>query len=235
MQKGQIYLIPTPLSDSFTVDTISKENLEIISKLESFVVEELRTARRFLSKIGLNETLHKATFNVLNEHTDISEIESLLSPALNGQNIGLMSEAGMPSVADPGHALVKAAHRKDITIVPLYGASSMILALAASGLNGQQFTFHGYFPLDKIKKKTFIEKVLKQIQYQRYAQIFIETPYRNLSLFQFLLETCPNTLQLCIAVDVTGENQYIKTKSIADWKKIKFDFPKLPTVFILGT
>ncbi len=234
MKKGKLYLIPTTLGDTDKLDKVLPDyNREIVSKLDEFIVEQLRTARRFLRKMGHPLSIDEMTFYELNKHTDDLEINAYLNPVLSGKSMGLLSEAGTPCVADPGSVIVQLAHEKRIEVVPLVGPNSIILALMASGFNGQSFVFHGYLPVDK---NTLVKKIREMETVSRSAhqtQIFIETPYRNLQLFDKLVETCRTDTKLCIATDLTLEREIIKTKTVAAWKKETVNFHKKPTVFLL--
>ena len=237
--KGILYLIPVPIADGENSDLVYPLLEKTVNSLDEFIVEDLKTARRSLRKIGFKGEFDKCVFYILNEHTDLKArlpegqgIEKFLSSAEKGKNIGLMSEAGMPCIADPGSEIVRLAHKKNIRVVPMYGQSSIFLALAASGLNGQNFCFHGYLPKsqnDRKKKLKEIEKAIPQ------AQIFIETPYRNNHLLEDILSVCSPETLLCIAVNVTGSLEKIITKSIAEWKRGELpNLDKQPAVFLLG-
>ena len=230
--KGDLYLIPVPISDKEDNSGLVYPELErTVNSLSEFIVEDLKTARRSLRKIGFKGEFDKMTFHVLNEHTDRKGVGKFLVSAEKGSNIGLLSDAGMPCIADPGSDIVRIAHANGIKVVPLYGQSSIFLALAASGLNGQNFTFHGYLPKEQVDRK----RKLKEIEKREGAQIFIETPYRNNHMLSDILESCsPDTL-LCVAMNVTGESEMIRTRSVADWKKAELpDLDKQPAVFLLG-
>lgn len=230
--KGTLYLIPVPISDEENNSALVYPLLEqTVNTLSEFIVEDLKTARRALRKIGFKGEFDKMTFHILNEHTDTKSIGSFLASAEKGNNVGLLSEAGMPCIADPGSDIVRLAHSKSIKVVPLYGQSSIFLALAASGLNGQNFTFHGYLPKEQINRK----KKLKELEKKEGAQIFIETPYRNNHLLEDILSSCAPEMLLCVAMNVTGSMEMILTKSIAEWKRGEQpNLDKQPTVFLLG-
>jgi len=230
--KGILYLIPVPIADEEEGSVQLYPLLEsIVNSLDEFIVEDLRTGRRMLRKIGFKGEFDQMTFHVLNEHTDRKGIGRFLACAEKGKNIGLLSEAGMPCIADPGSDIVRLAHEKRIKVVPLYGQSSIFLALAASGLSGQHFCFHGYLP--KSQKERI--KKLKDIENKEGAQIFIETPYRNNHLLEDILLTCSPALLLCLAVNITGKSEMIVTKPISEWRRgDKPNLDKQPTVFILG-
>lgn len=229
--KGVLYLIPVPVSEDDNTSLIYPKLEQTVNSLDEFIVEDLKTARRSLRKIGFRGEFDKCTFHVLNEHTDLKGIERFLSAADKGKNIGLLSDAGMPCIADPGSDIVKLAHKKSIRVVPLYGQSSIFLALAASGLNGQNFTFHGYLPKEQKDRR----KKLKEIEKREGAQVFIETPYRNNHLLEDILFTCSAETLLCVAVNVTSSDEKIITRSIAEWKKNELpELDKQPAVFLLG-
>lgn len=230
--KGTLYLIPVPISDEEDNSHLIYPALEkTVNRLTEFIVEDIKTARRSLRKIGFKGEFDKTTFHVLNEHTDTKSIGSFLTSVEKGTSIGLLSDAGMPCIADPGSDIVRLAHSKNIKVVPLYGQSSIFLALAASGLNGQHFTFHGYLPKEQANRK----KALKEIERREGTQIFIETPYRNNHLLEDILATCSPETLLCVAMNVTGKSEMILTKSIALWKKGELpDLDKQPAVFLLS-
>ena len=231
--KSKLYLIPTLLSDD-AIHVIPSYVLAIINSIDEFVVENEKSARQFLKKAGYKKPWNNVRLHLLNEHTRPDEISELMNPLLEGKNMGLLSEAGCPAVADPGAELVQAAQRLAIRVIPLVGASSVILSLMASGLNGQSFLFAGYIPKERaarIKALTEMEKVaIKKNQ----TQIFIEAPYRNQHLLEDILEHCDQDTLLCIACEMTGENEFIKTKSISEWKKKVPDINKRPTIFLIG-
>jgi len=234
MNRGTVFLIPVFLSDTNFDRVFPHENLEIINSLDSYIIENIRTARRFLRKVGYKKDFDKVNFYLLNEHTDSSEIYTYLNDVKNGKDIGLMSEAGIPCVADPGFQIVNLAHQLDIQVKPLTGPSSIFLALMASGFNGQQFVFHGYLPVEKHERRKAILNLETHARKSGQTQIFIETPYRNNKLVNDILTVCSNNTLLCIATDITSENEFIKTKSINEWRKKKVDLHKKPTVFLIN-
>lgn len=234
MIKGKLYLIPSLLSESTVNEVIPVGNILIIRQLKEFIVEEIRTARRFLKKVDKEIDISGLNFYLLNEHTSSADYHLLLKPALEGKNIGLLSEAGMPCIADPGAVVVKLAHEKNIEVVPLTGPSSIMLALSASGLNGQNFCFHGYLPIDKTQRINKIKEIEKSAFNTGQTQIFMETPYRNRELLDSLLNTCRSNTLLCLAVNITGENALIHTATIAFWKKNLPDIHKKPAIFIIA-
>jgi 16S rRNA (cytidine1402-2'-O)-methyltransferase len=234
MQKGRLYLIPTPLGESETSSWMGQEYAILLNSIHIYIVEEIRTARRFLRKAGFRGSIDNLIFRELNEHTPEADIASYLDETTAGHDIGLLSEAGLPCVADPGNLVVRQAHRYGIKVIPLVGPSSIMLALMASGLNGQHFTFHGYLPVKPAERATAIKRIEKECLHSGTSQIFIETPYRNLSLLESLIKTCLPDTYLCIASDISQEGEIIRTLPMSEWKKEKPDLHKRPAVFILG-
>ncbi len=232
---GKLYLIPAPLGDDTPIEAvIPAGTLEHLRATRHFVVEELRTARRYLSKAGVGVPIDTLTFFELNEHTPLEQdILPYLQPALNGYSVGLISEAGVPAVADPGGRLVLLAHQYNIEVVPLTGPSSLLLALMASGLNGQRFAFAGYLPVKSPERQQALRGLEKRSATEQQTQLFIETPYRNEALLADILNACkPNTF-LCIAADITQPTAFIKTMTVAAWKKTTPDIRKKPCIFLL--
>jgi 16S rRNA (cytidine1402-2'-O)-methyltransferase len=234
LAQGCLYLFPSTLGDAAVEDCLPPLNSHILNTLNHFIVEELRTARRFLKKAGYSGKIDDITFSILNEHTADEEISNYLKPAIEGKSIGLMSEAGLPCIADPGHKIVALAHRKGIRVVPLSGPSSLMLALMASGFNGQQFSFHGYLPVKQHERVQSLKKIERDVRTTGYSQIFIETPYRNLSMFESVISTCAPETKLCIAASLTLPDEFIATMPISRWKKKVPDIQKKPAVFIFG-
>ena len=234
-QKGTLYLIPSPLAHTPLTDTLPQGTLALIPRLSYFVVEELRTARRYLSLAGLKGQIDDLTLFVLNEQTRQKELDGMLLPLLEGHDMGLLSEAGLPAVADPGAALVALAHQKEIRVVPLCGPSSIMLALMASGLNGQSFAFVGYLPVASSLRKKSIKTVAQKVIQEGQTQIFMETPYRNIALFQDLLLVCATQIHLCLAANLTAVDAFITTKTIHQWRTApQPPIHKVPTIFLLG-
>jgi len=217
--KGNLYLIPTTIGTEKWESVIPHDVIEITRSLNCFVVEELRTARRYLSRIGVHTPIDEITFFTLNEHTNPVEVESMMKPLLGGVDVGLISEAGMPAIADPGSLLVAAAHLKGIKIIPLVGPNSIVLTLMASGLNGQNFAFVGYLPVKPQERKNRLRQLENRSRTENQTQLFIEAPYRNLKLFQDILSACSNATLLTIGSELTTPEEFIATKSITDWKK----------------
>lgn len=232
--QGKLILIPTLLGGDDVSRCVPDYNIGIIRTLRFFVVEEIRSARRFLRKVDAAFPIDDCIFHELNEHTKTLDSTLLLQPITRGQDVGLLSEAGLPCVADPGANLVSAAQDRHIQVVPLMGASSIFAALMASGMSGQQFCFHGYLPKEKGELAKKIRQIENDSARNAYAQIFIETPYKNHALWDMLLQTCQNDTRLCVAASITLENEYIVTRSIKDWKKsARPDIHKQPALFIL--
>ena len=232
---GKLYLIPAPLGDETPIEAvIPTGTLNSLRGIRHFVVEELRTARRYLSKAGIGVPIDSLTFFELNEHTPVTQdISPYLQAAIEGQDVGLLSEAGVPAVADPGARLVLLAHQKNIEVVPLTGPSSLLLALMASGLNGQCFAFAGYLPVKSSERQQQLRMLEKRSAAERQTQLFIEAPYRNDALLADILTTCrPGTL-LCIAADITQPCAFIKTMPVSEWKKTTVDIRKRPCIFLL--
>ena len=231
--KGNLYLIPATIGEGPVEKVIPSYNQDVINKIDVYIVEEIRTARRFLKKAGLVKPIDDLTFFVLNEHSKDHEITSYLDVIKQGKHVGLLSEAGVPCIADPGAAIVKIAQSNNITVIPLVGPSSIFMALMASGFNGQQFAFLGYLPVDKKLRVERIKEVEKNIYQRNETQIFIETPYRNLQMLESIINACRNETMLCIATDVSMDTEFIKTKSISQWKKNIPEINKRATVFLL--
>ena len=231
--KGKLYLIPSPLGDYDPAEVIPAPTLDLLQHIGCYVVEEVRTARRYLSRAGLKGHIQDLEFHELNEHTSAEEVERFLTLFDDGRDVGLISEAGLPAVADPGAALVALCHRHGIVVVPQVGPSSLMLALMASGLNGQSFTFCGYLPAKTEERRNAIKSIEKVSQSKRQTQIFIETPYRNDAMFSDLLQSCRPSTRICIAADITLPDEYILTKTVAEWKKEKPIIGKRPCVFLM--
>jgi len=228
-----IYLIPASLGSDKTNYFLPGLVFSIINKIDHYIVENERTARRYLIKLGIKTPVDDLQFYVLDKHTDPFEKSKFLDPARHGNNMGIISEAGTPGVADPGADIVEIAHRENIRIVPLVGPSSILLALMASGLNGQNFAFTGYLPIQKNEKTQKIKQLEIRSGKENQSQIFMETPYRNRKMLDDLLKTCLPQTRLCIATDITMDSECIKTKTIAGWKANPPDIHKRPTIFIL--
>lgn len=232
-EKGKLYLIPTPLGDYDPALVLPAPVFEVISTLKTFVVEEVRTARRFLSAAGLKGHIGELEFHELNEHTAPAEVDAFANLFADGNNVGLLSEAGLPAVADPGALLVALCHREGIKVVPLTGPSSLMMALMASGLNGQSFAFNGYLPVKPEERRNALKNLEKRSSQLHQSQIFIETPYRNDSLLADILATCGGHTKVCVAADITLESAYIKTRTVEQWKREVPVIGKRPCVFII--
>jgi 16S rRNA (cytidine1402-2'-O)-methyltransferase len=231
---GTLYLIPVTLGDDIISKALPQDAVAIAQRLETFVVENEKTARRFLGAIKPLKPVRELQMLTLNEHTTEKELPALLAPLLEGQDIGLMSEAGCPGIADPGAQLAALAHKKGIRVAPLVGPSSILLSLMASGLDGQRFTFLGYIPSDKAARVQKLRELEQDSRKRRETQIFIETPYRNQHMLEDILATCNAESRLCVACNVSLDSEMILTKRIADWKKSPLpDLHKKPTVFLL--
>ena len=228
MNKGKLYLIPSPLGDNDPAEVIPAPVLNVLQTLDCFVVEEVRTARRYLSRAGLKGHIEGLEFHELNEHTPASEVAPLARLFDNGRSVGLISEAGLPAVADPGAALVALCHREGIEVVPLVGPSSLMLALMASGLNGQSFAFVGYIPAKTEERRAAIRRLEKRSAAERQTQILIETPYRNDALFADLVATCSGKTLLTVAANLTQPDAYVRTCSVAHWKEHPVSIGKGP-------
>jgi len=231
--KGKLFLIPTPLGENFTSQNINSDVIKTLQGIRFLIAEELKTARRFLKKLDPSCPIDDITFFVLNEHTTPQEFEQYLKVAENGNNVGLLTEAGCPAIADPGSQVVNIAHKNEIKVVPLVGPSSITLALMASGLNGQKFAFWGYLPVKQNERKIKIKQIEKRSKLENQTQIFIETPYRNISLFNDIIAVCEPETQLCIASNITQYDEFILTMKIKKWKLKIPDIHKKPTVFLL--
>lgn len=228
-----LYLIPVTLGETAIEQVLPSYNKEIILQIKYFIVENIRTARRFLKKVDTNINIDELTFFELNKHTNLEQIENYLLPITNGFHIGIISEAGCPAIADPGSDIVAIAQRKDYSIVPLVGPSSILLSLMASGFNGQSFAFLGYLPVDGSERIRKIKQIEQRVYHEDQTQIFIETPYRNQKLVEDLIKNCNQATKLCIALNITCEDEYIKTKTIKQWAKTLPDMSKKPCIFLL--
>ena len=229
---ANLYLIPTTLGDTPVDHVIPAQVQEIVKNIKTFIVENIRTTRRYIKKIDKSIDIDSITFYELNKHTKLQDINHYLDDIKKG-DIGIISEAGCPGIADPGADIVKIAHEKNINVIPLVGPSSILLALMASGFNGQIFTFNGYLPVkqnDRIDKIKQLEKIANK---ERHTQLFIEAPYRNIPMVEDILKACNDNTMLCLACDITTEDQYIKTKSIKEWRKIKPNIHKRPAIFAI--
>ena len=230
---GKLYLLPSPLGDNDPAEVIPAPVLELLKGIDTYVVEELRTVRRYLSRAGLKGHVDALHLTELNEHTTKAEVEAMAALFEEGQSVGLITEAGLPAVADPGSALVALCHRQGIRVVPFVGPSSLMMALMGSGLNGQSFAFLGYLPAKTDERRAAIKTIEKQSAAQHQTQIFIETPYRNDAMMEDLLRICAPGTRLCIAADITLPEETILTRAIAQWRKNPLTLGKRPCVFLI--
>ena len=235
---GKLYLIPITLSNPGETTVVPEDVLphtikRTIDFVDYYIVENEKTARKFIKRIHPEKKQPDLKISVLNKHTEIAEHNDFIQPLLRGENIGLMSESGCPGIADPGAVIVKLAHEKGIQVVPLVGPSSILLALMASGMNGQSFAFNGYLPSDKNDKKQALKSFERLSQEKNQSQLFIETPYRNNKLMEDLLQILQPNTYLCVACDITLPTEFIKTKTVNQWKKEKADLHNRPCIFII--
>lgn len=228
-----LYLIPSTMSDAPVGNVLPQFNIELLSGIHHYVVENVRTTRRFLKRCNPAIDIDAITFTVLDEHTDPAEVPAMLTPIAEGHPVGVISEAGCPAVADPGADLVAAAQERGIEVIPLVGPSSIIMALMGSGFNGQTFAFNGYLPHDAKARAEKLREMERLIRTRRQTQIFIETPYRNNRLIAELCSSLPSGMRLCVASDITGLTQEIITLPLASWTKRKYNYDKRPTIFLL--
>jgi 16S rRNA (cytidine1402-2'-O)-methyltransferase len=232
MKKGVLYLVPSSIAEETQQTVIPEHVRQALPGIRHFLAEDIRTARRFLSSLKLYASIEPLQFEVLNKDTKPAELKALFQPLLEGHNLGVISESGCPGVADPGALAVKYAHEQGIQVAPLVGPSSLLLALMGSGLNGQRFTFHGYLPIDSREAAAAIKTLEKESQSRRQTQLFIETPYRNNAMLKNLLQNLQDDTLLCIAVDLTGKEESIKTLPVSKWKNLRPELPKVPAVFL---
>jgi len=230
---GKLYLIPNTLGDSPIGNVLPASLAEVLHSINHYIVEEIRTARRFLIKAGLKTPIDDLKFYELNKHSDKRFLAEYLLPLQNGENVGVISEAGCPGIADPGADVVELAHKQGFTIVPIVGPSSILLALMASGMNGQNFAFVGYLPVKQPQRIKRIEELERRSSIENQSQLFIEAPYRNTQLLTDILATCSKSTLLCIAADITLATEFIVTKTVEQWKKGIPDINKRPAIFIL--
>lgn len=231
--QASVYLIPVTLGETTVEKVLPSYNREIILKINYFIVENFRSARRFLKKTEPSIDIDSLTFFELNKHTDVHQINNYLDPIKEGFDIGIISEAGCPAIADPGAAIVEIAQKKNIRVIPLVGPSSILMSLMGSGFNGQSFAFHGYLPIDASERTRRIKQLEQRIYQEDQTQIFIETPYRNEKLLKDLVQSCSPSTRLCIAVNITCEDEFIKTLPVKEWGKKTPDFIKKPCVFLI--
>ncbi len=233
-QSGKLYLIPSTLAEN-TTQVIPEYTKLVIKELNYFLVENIRSARRYISSLKLGVSIENIQFELYDKQTQPEEVLNLLIPISNGQNVGVISEAGCPGIADPGALAVQAAHQLNIKVVPLVGPSSIFLALMASGFNGQSFAFQGYLPINKEDRKKKVKHLESLVLKSGQCQIFMETPYRNQALLESILETCHPNTRLCVAAGLTSPTELIDTISVGGWRNKSIHISKIPTIFILGT
>ena len=230
---GKLYLIPTSLGDNAPLETIPISIKKIIESIDVYIVENEKSARRFIKAVSSGKSQSSLTLFTLNKFTDPLEIPLYLEECYKGNNIGLLSDAGCPAVADPGAEVVKIAHEKNIKTIPLVGPSSILLAMMSSGMNGQNFAFNGYLPIEKVERKSKMKQLEKRSFDENQSQLFIETPYRNNSVLEDLCKTLNSDTKICVACDLTLPTEYIKTQTAKQWKHSKLDFHKRPAIFII--
>jgi 16S rRNA (cytidine1402-2'-O)-methyltransferase len=228
-----LYLIPVTLGDSSIERVLPSENQAFLVNIKHFIVEDVRSARRFLKKTDKKINIDELNFYTLNQHTSASEISSFLTPLKSGIDMGIISEAGCPAIADPGAEVVRIAQELNYKVVPLVGPSSILLSLMASGFNGQNFSFVGYLPIQTTERTKALKKLENRMYAENQTQIFIETPYRNTKMLQDILQHCQAQTKVCIACDITLESEFIKTKTIKEWKREKVEIDKKPCIFLL--
>ena len=232
-QFGNLYLIPCPLGDTPPLEVLPFLVKKAVEEIDHYIVEHEKNARRFIKSLVPRKSQPDLHFQIINKFTDTSEIPDMLNPCLEGMDVGVISDAGCPGIADPGAVVVAVAHTKGIKVIPLVGPSSILLAMMASGFNGQNFAFNGYLPIDKKERKTEIKRLERLSKEVDQSQLFIETPYRNNQILESLLNTLHPQTQLCIARDITLSSEYIKTQTAEAWKRTKVDLDKRPTLFII--
>lgn len=230
---GKLYLIPCTLGDCPPLQVLPILVKQTIEKIDYYIVEHEKNARRFIKSLAPEKPQANLKFRLINKFTDATEMPEMLVPCTEGFDMGVLSDAGCPGIADPGAAVVEQAHLQNITVVPLVGPSSILLALMASGLNGQNFAFNGYLPIEKNERRAALKRLENISAEQNQTQLFIETPYRNNQMFESLLQTLNPNTQLCVACDISLHTEYIKTHNVKHWQKIKVDLHKRPTLFIL--
>lgn len=228
-----LYLLPVTLGDTAIEKVLPSYNREIIVGIKYFIVEDVRSARRFLKKVDAAINIDELTFYPLNKHTSPEDIAGYLTPLAQGNAMGVISEAGCPAVADPGADVVAIAQRRNLKVVPLVGPSSIILSVMGSGFNGQSFAFHGYLPIDPADRVRRLKELEARVYSENQTQLFIETPYRNHKMLEEILKTCRPQTKLCIAANITCEGEYIKTKTVKEWKGHLPDLNKIPCIFLI--
>lgn len=228
-----LYLLPVTLGDTPLEKILPIYNKEIIAGIHHFIVEDIRSARRFLKKVDKDKDIDSLIFYPLNKHTSPTDISGYLKPLEGGLSMGVISEAGCPAVADPGTDVVAIAHSKGLKVVPLVGPSSIILSIMGSGFNGQSFAFNGYLPINPVERVKKLKQLERRVYAEHQTQLFIETPYRNNKMLEDILQTCRPQTRLCIAANITCEGEFIRTRTIKDWKGHTPDLTKIPCIFLL--
>ncbi|WP_392447901.1 SAM-dependent methyltransferase [Capnocytophaga canis] len=232
---GNVYLIPNLLGDSLIGNVLPPMITNIVKELTHFIVENEKSARKFIKQITPEKPQQELVLFTIDKHTFENDIYSFINPCMSGFSVGVISEAGCPGIADPGAEIVKLAHQKNIRVIPLVGPSSILLAMMSSGLNGQNFAFNGYLPIEKSERRRTIKALERKVKEYKQTQIFIETPYRNDKMLSDLVETLQNDTMLCIATEITLPTEYIKTQTVTKWKKMNISLQKRPTIFIIGS
>lgn len=233
MPKGSLFLIPVPLAENSADKVLTVYQQDLINNISTYIVENEKTARHWLKQMHIKIPQSELVLHNYGKHSEKTDISTYFKELETGQDVGLMSEAGCPAVADPGSEIVAEAHRRGIKVVPMVGPSSILLALMASGFSGQSFTFHGYLPIDKVQRSKRIKELENMAERNHQTQIFIETPFRNNQMLEELLRSCSSKTQLCVAVNVTSEDEQIISRPVEQWRKLKVDFHKKPAIFLL--
>ncbi|HOX82358.1 MAG TPA: SAM-dependent methyltransferase [Chryseolinea sp.] len=233
MSNGTLYLIPTIIAEDTQTQVIPEQVKRVLPSIRYFIVEDARTARRYLSSLKIYDSIESLHIDVLDKDNTANQLKDLFTPIFDGHNLGVLSESGCPGVADPGALAARFAHDHGIIVVPLVGPSSILMALMSSGLNGQHFAFHGYLPVEAKESARVIKEFERESRLKNQTQIFIETPYRNNNIFAYLKANLGDQTLLCVASDITGSTEFIKTQSVKKWKESKVEWKKVPTVFLL--
>ena len=230
---GKVYLIPTTLGDNAPLEVLPISVKGTIERIDHYIVENEKTARRFIKRVSPSKSQPDLQLYSLNKYTNPEEIPSFLDPCVHGFDVGIISEAGCPGIADPGADVIRIAHERRIKVVPLVGPSSILMAMMSSGMNGQNFAFNGYLPIDNTERKKMVKNLERVSRDLGQSQIFMETPYRNNKLLKELLRTLQKSTRLCIAADITLPTEFIATKSVHEWSEIELDLDKRPTIYII--
>ncbi len=230
---GRLYLIPTRIGDNPPLEVLPLSIKKVVEETDYFIVENEKSARGFIKRISPKKSQQGLKISLLNKFTDSSEIPNFLEPCLHGEHVGLLSEAGCPAIADPGSEVVRLAHEKEIRVVPLVGPSSIVLAMMSSGMNGQNFAFNGYLPIEKTERKQELKRLERLSFEKNQSQIFIETPYRNNQMLEDMVKTLGKNTRICVAADLSLPSEYIRTKRTEDWSQIEVDLHKRPTIFVI--